>query len=167
MMLVLRIIHIGMGVFWAGTLIFLAFYLSPAMGRAGPAGGAVMQELQRAKLMVVMPIVALITILSGAWIMWILSGGFSARFFATRYGITLSIGAVASVVAFGIGYGVMRPAQARLGELGARLAGAEPEERGRLAGEMGPLRARVGWTSRLIAWLLIVAVVTMAAARYV
>lgn len=168
MMLVLRVIHIGLGVFWAGAVIFVAFYLSPAVGRAGPAGGAVMQEIQKAKLMVVLPTAALATILSGFWIMWILSGGFSAHFFATRYGITLSIGAIATLVAFGMGYVVMRPAQLRMGELGARLAAADgDEERGRLAGEMAALRARSALAARAVAWLLIVAVVAMAAARYV
>lgn len=166
-MLVLRIIHIGLGVFWAGTLIFLAFYLAPAVVRAGPGGGRVMQELHRARLMQVMPAMALLTILSGAWMMWVVSGGFGPTFFRTGYGVSLTIGAVASLVAFVLGVAVMRPAQAKMGELGERMAAvASEEERARVAAETGVLRDRIGRTSHAIAWLLIIAVVTMAAARY-
>ena len=167
MMVALRIIHIGGGVFWAGAVLFLAFFLAPAVGRAGPEGGRVMQELQRARLMLVLPAVALLTILSGAWLLWIMSGGFSARFFRSGYGISLSIGAAASIVAFIIGLTVMRPAQLRIGALGPRIAGAAGEERTRLGAAVARLRTRAGRASVAMAWLLIVAVVTMAAARYV
>ncbi|MBW3553892.1 MAG: hypothetical protein KY466_10290 [Gemmatimonadetes bacterium] len=167
MMVALRIIHIGSGVFWAGSLLFLAFFLAPAMGRAGPDGGRVMQELQKARLMHVMPVVALLTILSGAWMMWTLSGGLHARFFRSGYGISLTIGAAASILAFIIGLAVMRPTQLRIGELAGRMAGAMDDERPRLGAEMTRLRTRAARATLATAWLLIVAIVTMAAARYI
>lgn len=167
MMVALRIIHIGSGVFWAGSLLFLAFFLAPAVGRAGPEGGRVMQELQKARLMHVIPLAALLTILSGAWLMWTLSGGLHPRFFGTGYGMSLSLGAAASILAFVIGLAVMRPTQLRMGELGGRMAGATDDERPRLAAEMTRLRTRSARASLAMAWLLIVAVVTMAVARYV
>ena len=167
MMVVLRIIHIGSGVFWAGALLFLVFYLAPAVGRAGPGGGRVMQELQKGKLMQVMPVVALLTILSGAWMMWTLSDGLHPRFFRSGYGISLSVGAAASILAFILGAVVMRPAQQRMGELGPRMAAATDAERPGLGAELTRLQARAARTSKAVAWLLIVAVVTMAAARYI
>ena len=167
MMVALRIIHIGSGVFWAGALFFLAFFLAPAVGRAGPEGGRVMQELQKGRVMLVMPAVALLTILSGAWMMWTLSDGLHPRFFRSGYGISLSIGATASILAFLAGVVVMRPAQQRMGELGPRIAVAPDDERAGLAAEMEKLRTRANRTTRAVAWLLIVAVVTMAMARYV
>ncbi len=166
-MVALRIIHIGSGVFWAGSLIFLVFFLAPAVARAGPEGGRVMQELQKTRLAQVMPAVALLTILSGAWMMWTLSGGMHPRFFRSGYGISLSIGAAASIIALIIGVAVMRPAQMRMGELGPRMADATDDERVRLGAEMSRLQTRTARLSQAVAWLLIVAVVTMAAARYV
>ena len=68
---------------------------------------------------------------------------------------------------FVIGLAVMRPAQLRMGALAPRMAEAPEEERARLGGEMARLRTRSGRASRVIAGLLIVAVVTMAVARYV
>ncbi|HUP21069.1 MAG TPA: hypothetical protein VM778_14115 [Gemmatimonadota bacterium] len=166
MMLALRIIHIGAGVFWAGSVIFLSFYLMPAVGRAGPDGGRVMQELQKGRLMQVLPAAALATILSGAWLMWTLSGGFHPRFFGSGYGVSLTIGAVASIIAFLIGVTVMRSAQLRMTELAPRIATAADDERARIGAEVAALRARSGRASRAVAWLLVVAVLTMAAARY-
>lgn len=167
MMVALRIIHIGGGVFWVGSILFLAFYLAPAIGRAGPDGGRVMQELQKGRIMQVLPVVALLTILSGAWLFWIMSAGLSPRFFRSGYGIALTVGAVATIVAYVIGLAVMRPAQLRMGALAPRMAEAPEDERARLGAEMARLRSRSGRASRVIAGLLILAVVTMAVARYV
>ena len=44
-LLVLRAIHIYGAVVWAGTSLFVAFFLIPAIGAAGPAGGPVMGAL--------------------------------------------------------------------------------------------------------------------------
>src|SRR5512132_1177730 len=41
----LRFTHIVVGVFWVGTIVFVAFYLLPTMRAVGPAAGPVMQEL--------------------------------------------------------------------------------------------------------------------------
>jgi hypothetical protein len=41
----LRILHIGFGVFWAGSLFFMTSLLAPAIRGCGPAGGVVMRQL--------------------------------------------------------------------------------------------------------------------------
>lgn len=166
--LVLRLIHIVLGVFWAGVVFFLVVFLAPAMGRAGPGGGAVMAQINRARFFEILPAVALITILSGAWLMWIVSGGFDAAFFSSGWGVSLTVGGVAALVAFVIGTAVMRPATLRLLELGPQLAKATSEEqRQRLESTVAALRRRSRTASVWVAWLLLIAVAGMAAARYV
>src|SRR5688572_13718538 len=65
-LLVLRIIHILGGIFWLGSGLFTAFFLTPALGRVGPAAvGPVMSALQQRRLFTILPIVAVLTILSG------------------------------------------------------------------------------------------------------
>ena len=165
--LVLRLVHIVLGVFWAGTIFFLVLYLAPAIGRVGPDGGKVLAQISGARFFEVMPLVALVTILSGLWLMWILSGGFAAAFFASPWGLALTVGGAASVVAFLIGTMVMRPTTRRLLELGPRLGAATSEEERRaLDAEMVGLRRRSRTASRWVAVLLLVAVAGMAAARY-
>ena len=41
----LRAIHIGVGVFWIGSVLLVTFYLLPAVRATGPAGGQVLQEM--------------------------------------------------------------------------------------------------------------------------
>ena len=41
-----RIVHIGLGVFWAGTIFFFVFLLEPSVRSVGPQGGLVMKALQ-------------------------------------------------------------------------------------------------------------------------
>ena len=65
-LVVLRLVHILGGIFWLGSGLFTTFFLIPALGRAGPAAaGPVMGALQQRRLFTVLPVVALLTILSG------------------------------------------------------------------------------------------------------
>ena len=45
LLIVLRLLHIVLGVFWVGAVVFIAFLLFPSVRESGPAGGAVMQRL--------------------------------------------------------------------------------------------------------------------------
>ncbi len=74
LMIVLRLIHVGGGAMWVGMMAFMTFYLTPALAEAGPDGAKVMAALQKQRIMVVMPIIALLTIGSGLWLMMRLYG---------------------------------------------------------------------------------------------
>ena len=65
-----RVLHISMGVFWAGTIVFNAIFLSPSMRDAGPDGAKVAAGLMKRRFLDVMPIVALTSILSGLYLLW-------------------------------------------------------------------------------------------------
>ena len=165
--LVLRLIHIVLGVFWAGVIFFLVLFLAPALRRVGPDAGKVMAEIDRARFFEVMPVVALITILSGVWLMYLVSGGFDGAFFASRWGLALSVGGAAAIVAFVIGTAIMRPTTKRMLELAPRMAQAETDEdRDRFTAEMMALRGRSRRASVWVAWLLLIAVAGMAVASY-
>lgn len=167
MMTALRLIHIVLGVFWAGTMFFFALYLEPSMREAGPDAMKVTQGLMKRGYMMVMPIVALLVILSGFALLWIVSHHFAAEWMGSRMGIALSNGMLASLIAFALGVGVMRPVMMRTAALGqavAQLADG-PDKTARLA-ELGVLRRRGTLLLRIIASLLAVAVALMAVARY-
>jgi hypothetical protein len=107
-LVILRFLHVVLGAYWAGVIIFTALYLEPSVRAAGPAGGQVMVSSWRADL-TVLPVVALVTILSGVDLLRRVSGGFDPAFLGSRMGIALSIGALAAIVAFIIGVSIMRP----------------------------------------------------------
>ena len=167
-LLTLRILHIIGGTFWVGSGLFTTFFLIPALGTVGPAAGPVMAALQARRLYTVLPAVAVVTIVSGARLMWITSGGFDGSYFARGSGQVFAGAAIAAVLAFAISTLYVRPAAERASRIGAELASA-PDERARaaLGAEMGAVRSRMGTGSTAAVVLLIVAAVGMAIGRYV
>ncbi len=165
-LLVLRIIHVVGAILWGGTAMFVAFFLMPAMGMAGPAGAPVMGALVKRRLFVIVPTVAVITMLAGLRLLWLASHGYSAAYFASRSGMTYATGTVVSIVAFTIFLTVSRPALGRMGELQQQMAQAGESERAALMAQMNVVRGRAGAAAKAIAFLLIIAATTMAVGRY-
>lgn len=167
MPLLLRVIHILCGVYWAGALLFVATFLEPSVRASGPDGAKVMQAIMQRRFLDIMPAVALLTILTGLELYRRVSGGFDPAWIGTGYGTSITVGAVAALVAFTIGVSVLRPAAKRLGPL-AQSAQQLPEgaERESRLAEIQRLRQRSAVAGRLVATLLAVAVVGMGAARY-
>ena len=165
--LILRIVHVLGAIVWAGTSLFVAFFLMPAMGMAGPAAGPVMGGLVKRKLFTIIPIVAVVMMLTGLWLMMISSAGFSASYFATRSGQTYVAGAVGALAAFAIFMLVSHPAIGRSMTLGQQIAQAPEAERGALMAQMNAVRARAGKASIASALILTLTAVAMAIGRYV
>ena len=153
LLLVLRLVHVGGGALWVGMMAFMTFFLSPAIAEAGPQeGGKLMAALQRRRIMVIMPVIALLTIGSGFWLMVRMYGG-PGNLAASRMGVALNVGAAAAILAFLIGIIFMRPAMMRA------MVTTDPAEAQRL-------RARGAMLGRLVARLLFLALGAMAVARY-
>ncbi len=162
-----RLLHVLLGTFWAGTLIFNALFLVPAIRDAGPDGAKVVAGLMRRRFLDVMPLVAVLTILSGLWLYWHVSGGFQPAYMGSSIGMTYGAGALASIAAFLIGVGVMRPAMLRAAALTQAAAQAAPAEREAQLAAAQALRLRGVTAGRVVAALLVLAVAAMAVGRYV
>jgi uncharacterized membrane protein len=165
-LLALRLIHVLGGIFWVGSALFNALFLFPAFSQAGPAAGQVMAGLARRRAFIVMPVIALLTILSGIRLMWITSG-FSPAYFSTPSGRTFAIAALSAILAFVFGILVNRPVGVRVGQLAASLASAPPADRERLSAELDKARGRLSMAGTIVIILLIVAAIGMAIGRYV
>ena len=90
-LILLRLVHVLCGVFWAGALMFVVTFLEPSIRASGPEGAKVMRALIQRKYLNWIPILAAITILSGLWLMWIVSGGFAGAWFKSGAGMTLTL----------------------------------------------------------------------------
>ena len=165
-LVVLRIIHIYGGVIWAGTSLFMSFFLMPAMGVAGPAGAPVMGALVGRKVFTIIPVIALLTMLAGLRMLWLVSGGFSAQYFATTSGKTYAGGATFALATFIVFMSVNHPAIRRMMRLGQQMASATDAERPKLAAEMNAVRGRAVLASKVTAVLLTLTVLAMAVGRY-
>ena len=166
-LLVLRVVHVLGGIFWVGSAIFTSMFLIPALATAGPTAGQVMAGLQRRRLFTVLPIIAVLTILSGLRLMWLTSGGFSNAYFATPRGTTFAASGAAAIVAFLLSLLVGRPAAVRASALGPALASAADEAtRARIGAQLASLRRRGEIASAIAVPLLVLGAAGMAVARY-
>jgi uncharacterized membrane protein len=163
-----RIVHIVVGVFWVGTVVFMAAFLTPSLRAAGPAGGAVIQQLMGVRRLPlwIMGGMAL-TLLSGLGLYWRDSSGFQSAWLASGAGKVFGLGGAVAIAASILGMAINMPTARRLAEISGRLqaAGRPPtsEEQATLAA----LQVRLGRASVVASVLLVTATLLMAIARYV
>ena len=166
--LVLRLIHILSGIMWVGSGIYTSFFLVPALSGSPAVMGQVIAGLQRRRFFLVLPIVAVLTMLSGLRLLWIDSAGFAGSYFATGPGRTFAISGVAAVIAAVLSFGVAQPAMLRTGTIAASLATSpDAGERDRLTPQLDRLRRRGMIAATLAVGFGLLAASGMAIARYV
>ena len=164
----LRALHILAASFWLGVMLMNAAFLMPAVRSAGPAGGQVMRQLiQARRLPSFINLAVLITLGTGAALIWWASGGLSGQWLRSPRGITWGAGAVLAVVTALLGQLVNAPTAARLGRLGAEIQSAGGTPSPETAAHVQRLQDRLAGATRLAAALLSLAAVAMAVARYV
>jgi uncharacterized membrane protein len=166
-LLALRLVHILGGTFWVGSAVFMALFLIPALASAGPAAGQVMGALQQRRIFIVLPVVALLTLLSGVRLMQLASDGFSAAYFNSPSGRVFAWGGTFAIVAFVFGMTVARPAGLKLGRLSAQPPAEEASEQQRRLLERDRLQRVVRISGIVNLGLLLAAATAMAIARYV
>ena len=165
--LILRLVHILLGVFWAGAVFMIALFLQPAIAASGPEGGKVMGALVKRRLLDIVPAAAVATVLSGLWLYWRDSSGFQGDWMGSRMGMALGTGGVLALVGFLIGMFVMRASTLKamaLGQSAAQLTDAAAREAA--MGQVQALRRRAALAGRTVAVLLALTVLMMAVARY-
>jgi hypothetical protein len=166
--IVLRLVHIILGVFWVGAIFFFVAFLQPSVRDAGPDGMKVVQQLIRRGYLNLLPVVAGLTMLAGLALYWIDARAMDGAWMASGVGRGFTVGAVAAIVGFLVGFFVMRASTVRAIALGQSLAqlAEGPERQARMA-EIDRLRRRAAMSSHWVAGLLLIAVAAMAVARYV
>jgi uncharacterized membrane protein len=161
-----RVLHIGLGVFWAGAMIFVATFLLPSIQEAGPDGAKVAAGLARRRFIDIMPVAALVTVASGFYLYWKSSTGFSPEYMGSRTGMAIGLGSATALLAFALGLAIVRPAMKRAMKLGQAAAGTPAESREGLLAEAQASRAKAARAARAVAWLLAATTIAMAVARY-
>lgn len=165
-LLTLRVIHVLGGTFWAGALLFMSFFLLPALRDAGPAAAAVSAGLEKRNIFTWLPTIAVLTILTGLRLLMIASGGFSGAFFDTMQGQAYLVAAVASIVALVIGLTVSRPSALAAGRIVVQMESAAPDARAAMAAEAAALRHKSAKAVRVIALLVLFSALVMSVDRY-
>ncbi|MCA9913377.1 MAG: hypothetical protein KC496_08500 [Anaerolineae bacterium] len=165
LIVVLRLLHILLGIIWVGFGVLLAWIMIPTAERTGERGQAMLRTfIGYSPIGTVFGISALGTTLAGL-IMWPLrtENGYDLVAFGPAGDIVMSIGAVFGLLAFGHG------ATATGRYTGAYAAAAKaydenpsPEN----AQALEDAKKKFRMHTNISAWLAVVAVVCMAGARY-
>jgi len=161
---VLRLIHIVSGVFWAGAAFFNVLLLEPAINDSGAEGQKTMGALMRLGMVMVLTVAGVLTILSGLALYGRDSGGFQVSWIASPQGIVFTIGALAGIIGGALGGSMVGGSGRRLGELGAAVAQSGGKPTGEQAAQMTALKNRMHLGGQLNAGLLLIAVMAMAIA---
>ena len=166
MILMLRLVHIIAGVFWVGSVLFATVMLMPSIRAVGPSGAAIMNELVRRRMPLIMMGSAILTIGAGIWLMMILSGGAPGVWMQSSTGRAFGIGGGLAILALVLGMAVNAPTAGRMSAIGAAAAKRGGPPTADEVAELQRLQSRMANASIVVAILLLVATGVMAIARY-
>ena len=165
-LLVLRVVHVVGGIIWVGSGVLMGLFLAPALATLGPTAGQVMGALQKRKMMTFLPIVAILTILSGVRLMMLAAGASGGAYFATATGKTFAAAALAGTLAFLVGILFNLPIAKKMAKINQELA-SNPANKDALAAEAKSLQQRAATMGFVVLTLLLIAAIGMSVARYV
>ncbi|MBA3779998.1 MAG: hypothetical protein H0X16_12015 [Chloroflexi bacterium] len=167
-LLLLRVVHIGAGVFWVGGAFTFFLFVAPSAGALEPpATKRFMDEVvNNRRFPTAILIASTLTILAGALLYWRDSAGLSAAWITSPTGIGFTVGAVAAIVSWILGPLAIRPTITRLQELGDQVMEAHRPPTAEEAGTLAALNQRLRTVGIINLVLLGIAVLSMAVARY-
>jgi len=160
--IVLRIIHIASGIMWVGAAAFYLFLLIPNAKSTKELGQNFMRNLDP-RFGMMMRITTTITVVSGGLLYARFFSGGVAWIWTTGPGLGFTIGALASLVSYGMGISIFGPTQEKIIALEKRMGDSpKPDERN----EVHRLKTYLMKNYRIDFVFLVIAVLAMATARY-
>src|SRR6476659_6192114 len=120
--LVVLILHALCGALWVGVAVFSAMFLTPAARDLGPDGMKIMLALRKRGFVAFIPVIAVVTVLSGIWLYWRFTAGFSAEVTHSRTGMAYGIGGAFGLLGLIIGGAVLSRSIAQAMKLGTEAA---------------------------------------------
>ena len=167
--IVLRALHILAAIAWGGSVFLTVVFLQPTAQTVGPAAGPFMRELLGARKLIDWVIgLAWITIIAGALLYWHDWHQFETLgdFLGTSFGLWLTIGAVAALIAVGIGMLATKPTIQRSLAIGGQIAQAGDAPPPELVQELAATQARGRMLSKWNLAFVAIAAFAMSTARY-
>lgn len=162
--IILRIIHIFSGVFWAGSAWLFLFFLGPTAQALGADGGKFMGYLlNQRRFSTYLGAAAGLTILAGL-ILFFMRYGIASL--STGPGLTFALGGVFGIIGGVIGPMVGSTAK-KLTDLGGQAAAAGKPPTSEQMAQMGALQKRMSSLSLWNAIVVALALLLMVSARYV
>lgn len=165
LMVFLRMLHIGFGTFWVGSVLFFVLLLEPRLRALGPT----IQRPVMGTLMRVMPpalmLSSALSLATGVALTLKMRWGFLDTFFATGWGWAILIGSIGAVAAMIVGFGLLPVVTIRMQRLGRSIEGRPPTADE--ARQLDRLNSRIMFLARSNSALLVISLGAMASARFV
>ncbi|HEY9151864.1 MAG TPA: hypothetical protein VIN60_03185 [Anaerolineales bacterium] len=159
----LRLIHVFSGVFWVGSALFIAFFITPVAEATADTGQKFMMHLiTKSRFTMVMTASAFLTVLAGGTLYWIDSGGFASGWTGSATGWGFGVGGIFGVVGLIFGSMVGRYSS-MLGKIGSQIQGKPTPAQ---TSQIQTIQKQLKIVSAIDTIALIVALVCMATARY-
>jgi len=164
--IILRLLHVIGGALWVGSGVLAFLLLMPAIKSAESAGRAVMIRFGP-RFSTYMGIVATVTVLSGGLLysrLFIATG--ASWIWSTGPGIAFTFGAIAGIISYVIGAGVIGPTEQKMKALGAEMATAGGRPSMEQIAKMNNFESFMMKVHRFDFVILMSALGAMAVARY-
>jgi uncharacterized membrane protein len=159
----LRIIHIVGGVFWVGSSILTAVFLTPAMAATGENGQKFMAHLiTKSRLTASITGAAILTVLAGGVLYWIDSQGLTSRWIHSGPGLGFGLGALLALIGLVFGLIVGRNSTV-LGTVASQVEGKPTAEQ---MARITSARQKLAYAGPISTVTLVLALLCMATARY-
>ena len=163
----LRIVHIGAAVFWAGSAFFFFLFVEPTARALGPDAGKFMHHVVAQRRIVSRVVGAsTLTVLAGALLYWRDSAGLTASWITSPAGLAFTLGGLTGLVAWLDGVVGIGPSVTNLDRLATSIATVGRPPSNEQLSALDALQVRLRRLGQLDVVMLSIAIVAMAAARY-
>jgi uncharacterized membrane protein len=124
-LLILRFVHIVAAVCWAGGGFIFFLFVEPTAKALAPTGMQFVQYMTtKRRFSIFMVISSTLTVLSGALLIWQLTGGQLLGYARTGPGLGFTLGSVVGVVVYFVGMFGVNPRAIRLAKIGEEIQAA-------------------------------------------
>lgn len=166
--IVLRIIHIAAGVFWAGAVFVNEGFLLPTMKATGPGGAPFMRHLMGVqKYPVRIATSGVLVILSGLGMYWRNGSLSNGIWFRSRSAMVYGVGGLSAIIALVFGLAVLTRAAAKMNQVGAAVQASGGPPSPEQAATIAAMQQRITSGTHFVAGLIGITVIAMAIGRYV
>jgi uncharacterized membrane protein len=162
--IVLRVLHIGAAIAWAGGAALFFFYIEPTLNKLGPDAEKFADEMiNKRKVPVYFAAVSTVAVLAGLALYFRQAGGF--QLWTTTAGLIYTVGAIAAIIAWIGGNVLIAPAVKTVGAIGQEMKNAGGPPSAELLGRMHAAQERLRTIGLWDLVLIGIAILGMESAR--
>ncbi|HEX8024872.1 MAG TPA: hypothetical protein VF484_01575 [Candidatus Limnocylindrales bacterium] len=162
LLVLFRLTHVPAAIIWAGSALFVSFYVEPAIQRAGPNAQPLVDMMDRTSAF--FAIAATLTVIGGSFLYIHDAGGL--QLWTSTSGLVFTLGAVCGILAWAAGFTLILPTVKRIAAVGAEMKAAGGPPSADLVARMAAAQHRLKRIGQVDTILILVAILAMATARY-